>query len=178
MGRHDLAYSMDYEVITHIDRTSRASRLASACLVRMLESTSCGDIKRVELFKKFFTYNPFGVQELGTWCIKLKTQFIGSQWLQHINPTTYRTVLLEKLLVPSLVKKFPTMYGVWRFITVFITACHLCLSWSKWIQMKRSHPVYLKSIFTFSSHPYPHFPSGLLPSGFLTNTCISLLPCT
>lgn len=80
------------------------------------------------------------------------------------------TVLLEKLLVPSLVKKFPTLYGVWRFITVVITTCHLCLSWSKWIQTKRSHSIFLKSIFTFSSHPYSHFPSGLLPSGFSTNT--------
>jgi hypothetical protein len=48
MVRQDLAYSMDYEVIKH--RTSIASILASACLARMKESTSSGDIKRVELF--------------------------------------------------------------------------------------------------------------------------------
>jgi hypothetical protein len=43
MGRQDLAYSMDYEVIKH--GTPTASRLASACLARKKESTSSGDIK-------------------------------------------------------------------------------------------------------------------------------------
>jgi len=107
----------------------------------MKESTSHGDIKRVELFKKFVTCNAHGVQELGTWYNKLTPQFMGSQWMQHINPTTWSRVLLEKLLVPWLVKKFPTLYGIWRFITVFTTACHLCLSWAKWIQSKHSHPI-------------------------------------
>ena len=31
-------------------------------------------------------------------------------------------MLLQKLLVPQIVKKFPTFYGTRRFITVFITA--------------------------------------------------------
>jgi hypothetical protein len=37
-------------------------------------------------------------------------------------------VLLEKLIVTQLVKKFPTFYGNRRFITVFTTARHLSLS--------------------------------------------------
>jgi hypothetical protein len=36
-------------------------------------------------------------------------------------------VLFEKLTGPQLDKKFPTFYGNRRFITAFITACHLFL---------------------------------------------------
>jgi hypothetical protein len=38
------------------------------------------------------------------------------------------TVLLEKLTVPQLVTKFPTLYGTRRVITVFTTATLLSLS--------------------------------------------------
>jgi len=31
----------------------------------------------------------------------------------------------------ELVKKFPTSYGVWKFITVLTTAHHWYISWSK-----------------------------------------------
>jgi len=37
-------------------------------------------------------------------------------------------VLLEKLTVPQLVKKFPTFYGTRRFITTFTTARQWSLS--------------------------------------------------
>jgi len=39
------------------------------------------------------------------------------------------TVLLEKLTVTQLVKKFPAFYGPLRFITVFTRTCHWPLSW-------------------------------------------------
>ena len=42
--------------------------------------------------------------------------------------TTWRRVLLVKLSVSHLVKKFPTIYGTRRFITAFTTACQLPLS--------------------------------------------------
>jgi hypothetical protein len=35
---------------------------------------------------------------------------------------------LGKLLISPLVKKVPTFYGMWKFITVFTTARHLTLS--------------------------------------------------
>jgi hypothetical protein len=37
-------------------------------------------------------------------------------------------VLLEKLIVTQLVKKFPAFYGTQKFITVFTTAHHWSLS--------------------------------------------------
>ena len=36
--------------------------------------------------------------------------------------------LLEQLMGPHLVKKYPAFYGIWRFITAFISAHHLSLS--------------------------------------------------
>jgi hypothetical protein len=42
--------------------------------------------------------------------------------------TPWSRVLLEKLRVTQLLKKFLTLYGIQRFITVFKTACHWSLS--------------------------------------------------
>jgi len=42
--------------------------------------------------------------------------------------TPWSRVLLEKLTSFQLVKKFPAFYGTRRFITAFISACHLSLS--------------------------------------------------
>jgi hypothetical protein len=53
--------------------------------------------------------------------------------------TVWSTVLLEKLTGFQLVKKLFAFYGTWRFITAFASACHLCLSWARWIQSIPSH---------------------------------------
>jgi hypothetical protein len=42
--------------------------------------------------------------------------------------TAWNRVLLGKLTVTKLVKKFPAFYGTGRFITVFTTAHHWSLS--------------------------------------------------
>ena len=39
--------------------------------------------------------------------------------------TTHNTVLLQKLTGSQLVKKFPALYGTWRFITASTRTCHL-----------------------------------------------------
>jgi hypothetical protein len=39
--------------------------------------------------------------------------------------TSWSRILLEKLTVPQLVKKFPTLYGTARFIAVCTRAHHL-----------------------------------------------------
>ena len=46
--------------------------------------------------------------------------------------TPWSRVLLENLVGSQLVKKFPTFYGTWRFITAFRSACHLSLSWAQY----------------------------------------------
>lgn len=53
------------------------------------------------------------------------------------------------------------------FITIFTTACHLCLSWNRLICCMPSHPIYLKSFLILSSNlglvPSDLFPSCLPP---------------
>jgi hypothetical protein len=49
----------------------------------------------------------------------LRTQYLLTAW---------NRILLEKLTIPQLVKKFPTFYGTQRFITAFTRARHLFLS--------------------------------------------------
>jgi len=63
--------------------------------------------------------------------------------------------------------KFPAFYGTRRFIIVLTTARHWSLSWARWIQSTPSHPISLRSIQIFSSHPLLGLPGDLFPSGFL-----------
>jgi len=53
-------------------------------------------------------------------------------------------VLLEKLTGLQLVKKFPAIYGTWRFITAFASARQLSLSWASSIQSIPAHNHFLK----------------------------------
>jgi hypothetical protein len=48
--------------------------------------------------------------------------------------TPWSWVLLAKLTVFQLIQKFPAFYGTRRFITAFISARHLSLSWANSIQ--------------------------------------------
>jgi hypothetical protein len=57
------------------------------------------------------------------WIRQPKFQPSAIAW--NINEVTPRIrILLEKLIVTQLVKKFPAVYGTRRFITVFTTACN------------------------------------------------------
>ena len=51
--------------------------------------------------------------------------------------------MLDKLIVSQLVKKFPTVCETQRFITIFIRAGHLSLSWARSVQFIPSNPVAL-----------------------------------
>ena len=62
--------------------------------------------------------------------------------------TTRNRILPEKLTGFYLVKKFPAFYGTRSFITVFIRARHLSLSWARSIQSK-SISYLLKILFNF-----------------------------
>jgi len=68
-------------------------------------------------------------------------------------PTPWSRVLLEKVIITQLVKKFPAIYGTWRFITMFIRSHHCSLSWTKWLQPTTSHLISLQSILMFLSVP-------------------------
>jgi len=84
-------------------------------------------------------------------------------------PAPWSRVLLEKLTVPQLVKKFPAFYGTRRFITAFTSARHLSLFWANSIHSTPLHPTSWRSILILSSHLRPDLPSSLFPSGFPTN---------
>jgi len=73
-------------------------------------------------------------------------------------------VLIEKLTVTWMVKKFLSFYGTRRFITVFTRALHCSTS----IQSIYSHPISLGSILILSSHLHLGLPSGFIPSDFAT----------
>jgi hypothetical protein len=82
----------------------------------------------------------------------------------------WRRVLLEKLTGSQLVKKFPAFYGTRRFITAFINARHLSVSWARSIQSMLPLPISWRSILILSSHLRLGLPIGLSPSCFPTKT--------
>ena len=79
-------------------------------------------------------------------------------------------VLLEKQTSFQLVKKFPALYGIRRFITAFTSASHLSLSWASSTQSISPLPTSWISILILSSHLSLGLPSGLFHSGFPIRT--------
>jgi len=51
----------------------------------------------------------------------------------------------EKLTGSQLVKKFPSLYGTQRFITMFTGTCHMYLSWARPIQSMPLHSTSFRS---------------------------------
>jgi len=87
----------------------------------------------------------------------------------YVYLTPWSTVLLDKLIVPYIIKKPPASHAIWRFSTVFTGSHHLSLSWSRSIQVISSYLASLRSIIIYS-----HLCLGL-PSGFLTITSYACL---
>ena len=83
-----------------------------------------------------------------------------------LNP--WSTVLLEKLIGPQLVKKFPEFYGTRKFITAL--SYYIFLSSAKSIQFMPTYLTYWRSILVISSHLRLGLPNGLFPSSFPTKT--------
>ena len=104
----------------------------------------------------------------------------SSKWRDHPKNTYLLTpwcrVLLQKLTGLPLVKKFPTFYGTWTFITALTSVRHLSLSWASPIQSTYPHPTSWRSIPILSTHLRLGLPSGLFPSGFPTKTLYTPSP--
>ena len=97
---------------------------------------------------------------MSEWVIgQLTNRLIGwltnrlTEWL-----TQRDSVVLQKPLVPQLVKKFLTFYETWSFITVFQG------SWSRSVQFIPFHYVSLKSVLILPSHVRLDLSPGLFPS--------------
>jgi len=97
--------------------------------------------------------------------------------------TPWSRVILEKLRVTQLVKKYPACYRTQRFIIVFTIAWHWSLSLDRWFQSTPSHLISITSILKLSSQLHLCLQSGLFPSGSSTNishfsslTCMSQCP--
>ena len=76
-------------------------------------------------------------------CYSFFICFVSNQANQ---PTPWSRVILEKLTVPWLVKKFPAFYAISMFITMVTKDYQLFLSWTRLIQSLSSHPTCLISI--------------------------------
>jgi len=99
---------------------------------------------------------------------------VGRQ--NYINYTPCNKVLLGKLTVFQLIRKFPLFYSPRSFITVFTSSRELSLSSTISIQSMPSHFTSWRSILILFSHLRLGFQSGLFPSGFPTKIlCTSFL---
>ena len=110
-------------------------------------------------------------------------KIVGKQCDSNVNKyilidilTPWCRVLLEKLTGLQLVKKFPAFHGTRRFVTALTSVRHLSLSWASPIQSLYPHPTSWRSILILSTHLRLGLPSGLLPSGFPTNTLYTPSP--
>ena len=104
--------------------------------------------------------------------------------------TAWSRVLLEKLTILQLVKKFPAFYGTQRFITTFISARHLFLSWASSMQngiltiikVRSAHTgMYPFHIFftllQFPSTTFPLIPSSGLCILFAQMLVVNIFAC-
>jgi hypothetical protein len=78
----------------------------------------------------------------------------------------------------QLVKKFPAFYATRRFITAFISARHLSLSWASSIPSITPRTISWRSILILSSHLRLGPPRRLFPSGFPSKTLYTPLHAT
>ena len=84
--------------------------------------------------------------------------------------TPWCRVLLEKLTVLQLVKKFPAFLWNPKVHYPLTSVRHLSLSWASPIQSTYPHPTSWRSIPILYTHLCLGLPSGLFPSSFPTET--------
>ena len=89
--------------------------------------------------------------------------------------TPWCRVLLEKLTGLQLVNKFSAFHGNRMFITALTRVRQLSVSWASAIQSIYPHPTSWRSVQILYTHLRLGLTSGLLPSGFPTETLYTSL---
>ena len=72
--------------------------------------------------------------------------------------------VLEEVLVPELVTKFPAFCETCMFVVIATAACHLSVSSASLIQPMPFHPVSLRYILISSLHLCLDLPCSLFPT--------------
>jgi len=97
--------------------------------------------------------------------VSLRQEFKNYDFQMHAlvntQPTSWSRVLLEKLTVTPLFKKFPAFYGTQKFIIVSTRTRHRSLTTAICIPHTLSHPISPRSIIILSSHLRLGLPSPL-----------------
>jgi hypothetical protein len=75
----------------------------------------------------------------------------------------HRIVIIDKLIVAEMVKKFSALNRMWSLITVITSVRQWTLLWASWIHSAFCRHVCLKLILMVSSHLYLGLESGLFP---------------
>ena len=83
--------------------------------------------------------------------------------------TLWNRPRVEKLIVSCLVNIFSAFYRIRRFITVLTAACHLSVSWARWIHFTLFHPL-LRLLYTLPTLLLPGLRNRLSRSGFGSKT--------
>jgi hypothetical protein len=88
--------------------------------------------------------------------------------------TMWSSVLLQKLTVPQLLKKFSAFYGIWTFIDSFTSTRH-CPFCGPDESSPRPHRSSWRSIIILCPHPRLGLPNSLIPSDFPTKLLLARL---
>jgi hypothetical protein len=96
-------------------------------------------------------------------------------WLTH----SISTVLLEKLTVPQIVRKFPVFYAAQMFLNMFTTVWHLAILWATRIKVLASHIISFNIHYNILLLPIPSSTKQSLSLGSQQySVCFALLPHT
>lgn len=99
-----------------------------------------------------------------------------STWILRTNKCVFLPHSME-LLVSHLVKKLPTFYGIWNFITVFTTTAHMSLFLSHINRVHAFQSYFLKTYFN-NAHLWFGALSVLFLTDFTTLNLCALQACT
>jgi hypothetical protein len=109
------------------------------------------------------------------WAFIFRNRRVISWVAERLISHSWSWALLEKPPIVQLLKNFPAVYGIQRFITVITRALLWSVSWDRLIQSIQSHHIFLRFILILSTHLRLGPSSLLFTSGFPTNIFYTFL---